>query len=483
MVNVRYAKKPDAAQQSRRNFLKMSAAAAAGCAVAGKFAPASAKQSAWTDKMAINPAIDNMKVVCCHDPAILKTGATFTSFAAQNNGIDAARVGTDLDDMAIRLAWTDGQPQPSADAAWKTILRSGKAWADTVVAIKVNAVNLYNMPHMAIVSKLVGLLTGWGVAPANIVIYDGSTTASGNANYSPYFTLDTTDLTKVHAVVSTLCDALGGFTTVTLPSQAAGTTYKCATNIANGLVDIIINLAVNKGHDRINLSGFTGCMKNHYGTFWDPNAMHELPFIIDTNMHDAIIGGSPVRQQLCIIDSILACTDGPGVNYPPDVSPPPCRLVMGTFAPSLDWYVARRLREPNNWYVASKYNSAILDQCLSAFGYAPSDLDAIEFIGGQMGVLPLAARARAETSFEVRLSGSLRRQPSSAYFSLPRCEKSISIFDGGGRCVRQLSASPMLDKIVWDGKTSRGARASAGSYVVAVTAGAVTQSGIVKVGY
>jgi hypothetical protein len=222
-------------------------------------------------------------------------------------------------------------------------------------------------------------------------------------------------------------------------------------------------------------------MKNHYGTFWDPNVMHDIQFIFDTNKHDALIGGNPVRQQLCIIDSILACKDGPGANYPPDVTPPPCRLIMGTFAGAVDWYVARRLREPNNWYAAGKYNPVVMDRYLTEFGYTPSDLDAIEFTGGQAASLPRTPHdAGAKASFEVSLSAP--HKPSSAYFSLPQCEKSITIFDPRGVRVRDLHASTTAGRILWDGTTSRGAKAHAGPFVVRVIAGSTAQTGQICIG-
>ncbi len=462
--------------ESRRDFLKMTTAAAAGIAATGSTRAAFANKTAWTSGMPVNPDIDNMRVVCCHDTAMLKPNATLSSFAAQNNGIDSARVSNNLDQMAISLASKSGQTPLSADQAWRKIFRSSKEWAGTVVAIKVNAVNTYNMPHMAIVSKLVAVLSGFGVVPANILLYDGSTTASGSNKYSPYFTLDTSDSTKTHAVVSNLNESLGGLTDVTLPSQAVGSTYKCTTLLATGQIDILINLAVNKGHDRINLSGFTGCSKNHYGTFWDPNAMHEINFMFDINKHDAILGGSPVRQQLCIIDSILACTDGPDDRYLPDVVPLPCRLVMGTFAPAVDWYVARKLREPNNWYVPGKYSPTVMDRYLTEFGYTAADLDAIEIAGGPNALGPQKTGQSRETFFELRAHG--QAHDCSAYFAVPRVGKTATIFDSRGRVVRRLFASSFASLLLWDGNAENGRRVGPGFYPVRVTAGSVVQNGL-----
>ena len=66
--------------------------------------------------------------------------------------------------------------------------------------------------------------------------------------------------------------------------------------------------------------GFGGCslcMKNHFGTFINQGTergtggasstgLHSLDAVFSINKHATILGGNPVRQQLCIVDGLLA---------------------------------------------------------------------------------------------------------------------------------------------------------------------------------
>ena len=151
-------------QKQRRDFLKITAAGAAGLAIAR----ADKAFAAWpsTGTLAVNPNISNMRVVSCVDTTMVKSTPAMLaamSFAAQNAAIDSARVQANMDAMAMQLA-----NQTTADAAWKAIFRTGKgSWAATKVAIKINAAEAKNMAHVAILQKLCTILVGYGVLPAN----------------------------------------------------------------------------------------------------------------------------------------------------------------------------------------------------------------------------------------------------------------------------------------------------------------------------
>ncbi|HEX7511393.1 MAG TPA: hypothetical protein VF335_08840, partial [Chitinivibrionales bacterium] len=218
---------------SRRRFLKMAAGGAAGLPFL-KLGEAVAAPSAWSPKKPINPDIDNMKVVCCYDTTMLKTGAVLTTFTSQNNAVNADKVFANLDAMACRLA-----AKQTADQAWRAIFRSSKAWADTRVAIKVNTVNTYLMPRIAVIAKLCSVLSGFGVQGKNIVIYDGGNNAF--SAYNSYCSL--TDTTKINAVVSNGNASLGNTTPVTIDGWTAKQYYGTA-DIVSGAVDILINFAV-----------------------------------------------------------------------------------------------------------------------------------------------------------------------------------------------------------------------------------------------
>ena len=89
-----------------------------------------------------------MRVVGCYDTKMMKSTPASITFAAQNAAVDAGRVQANMDAMAMQLA-----NLTTADAAWKSIFRSSKAWASTRVAIKVNSLEPKNMAHVAIVNS------------------------------------------------------------------------------------------------------------------------------------------------------------------------------------------------------------------------------------------------------------------------------------------------------------------------------------------
>jgi hypothetical protein len=336
-------------QKQRRDFLKITAAGAAGLALAR----ADRAFAAWpaTGTLAVNPTISNMRVVGCYDTKMMKTTPTAMTFAAQNTAIDTARLQANMDAMAMQLA-----NQTTADAAWKAIFTSGKAWNATKVAIKVNSLETKNMAHVAIVQKFCTILAGYGVLPANIIIYDGQSAYTGTSLYTSYFSL--TDTTKTPAVVSNLNGSLGGAVKVTIPG---GASTNCTANISNGTIDILINIANNKGHDL--MGGATLCMKNHFGTF---TPTHDINYLFNINKSDAILGGTPVRQQLCFVDSLF--TNKSQNTGTPELMP--CYLTMGVFAPAVDYLTIKKVREE---VLGLTHVEATINSYLTTFGYATTD--------------------------------------------------------------------------------------------------------------
>ena len=71
----------------RRDFLKTAAAGAAGAMGLGalKFDKLLAQSAGgWVSGMQVNPAIDNKRVVCCHDANMLTGTPANTTWANQN---------------------------------------------------------------------------------------------------------------------------------------------------------------------------------------------------------------------------------------------------------------------------------------------------------------------------------------------------------------------------------------------------------------
>ena len=335
----------------RRDFLKTAAAGAAGAMgiSAFKFDKLFAQSTGggWVTGMQINPAIDNKRVVCCHDPTMLAhypaAGSVIKSdFTSQNSYVDAAKVASNMDEMAMQLA-----QKTSAADAWSTIFRTGNSggWGSTRVAIKVNGINgssPVNRGRVAVVKKICDVLVDqFGVKPANIVVYDACDDAS--IPYGPY--VDANDSTKIRAApVSVRAAGLGGFKAVTLTST---TGVSCPADLVDGKIDILVDIAVAKMHDgpggSYGYGSCTLCMKNHLGTFTSgtqaqhSGALHSLKSQIEINQHSAVLGGNPVRQQLCIVDALLSNgASGPGGSADNRTD----RLVMGTFAPFVDYFTA-----------------------------------------------------------------------------------------------------------------------------------------------
>jgi len=342
-------------QNQRRDFLKITAAGAAGLALAR----ADRAFAAWpaTGTLAVNSAIDNMRVVACVDTKMLKTALTNPTFASENAAVDSARVQANMDAMAMQLA-----NQTTADAAWKAIFRSSKAWNATKVAIKINTIEPKNQARIAVVQKFCQLFLGFGVLPANIIVYDGNTTYAKQmvTDYSPYFSL--TDTTKIQAVVSSFNDSLGGTINAAIPGGNPATAA-CTADIANGTIDILVNIANNKGHTE--MGGATLSMKNHFGTF-APNHGASPAYIFNINKSDAILGGTPVRQQLCFIDSIIA--NKASNTGTPEVAP--CYLIMGVFGPAVDYLTVKKVREA---VMNCTHTETVITSYLTTFGYTTTD--------------------------------------------------------------------------------------------------------------
>jgi hypothetical protein len=333
---------------SRRTFLS---SAAAGVLASG-ILPAFGEEykSAWTNGKQINPSIDNLRVVCCIDPAMIKGDPRSWDVASQNAPVVAEKVQADMDALACGLA------QKSAPhEAWGSIFRkpSSKEWSDVKVAIKPNSF-VQNNPRVAVVNAVCKALIGLGVQPSNIIIYDGGGDPKGK--YGPYIGSGL----PAGIIASKGNDAMGGSLAAPVPKPHKGM-FKCSAALVNGTIDILVNIAVNKGSS---FAGMTMTLKNHAGTF-DPKPIHlggGLDYILAFNKSEAILGGEPVRQQLCVIDSIWAMTKGPfGVP-----NKRPAALVMGTFSPAVDYVTARRIREQ----MMGCPHLDTLDRIMSEFGYA-----------------------------------------------------------------------------------------------------------------
>jgi hypothetical protein len=127
-------------------------------------------------------------------------------------------------------------------------------------------------------------------------------------------------------------------------------------------------------------------MKNHLGTFINKGSetgtgdasatgLHSLAAIFEINKHPAVLGGNPVRQQLCIVDGLLANGNGAGGTWDTRVD----RLVMGTFAPTVDYLTATKIMDDVMGKPDANNN---LPKFLTEFGYTTTDPVWVEIAGG-----------------------------------------------------------------------------------------------------
>ncbi len=181
-------------------------------------------------------------------------------------------------------------------------------------------------------------------------------------------------------VLSNGFDALGGLTAAAVPAPFEGD-YLCAQSIADGNIDIIVNMATNKSEgDLVNDTAL--CLYNHFGgTFVRrPRSVFEgmdiLNYMMALNKSEAVIGGEPPRQQLCIVDSIRgnhSC--GPyGTHLQKyTIDRQPNRIIMGTCAPIVDGATIRGLRKKMMAHVEGFSARFMID-----FGYPAEKWDELE---------------------------------------------------------------------------------------------------------
>jgi hypothetical protein len=458
---------------SRRDFLKASTAGAVALSIGGPLVKKSSAVPVWVDGMQINPAIDNLRVVMCNDPGMLKSIGTGT-FKSFNDNVNIPAVNSNMDQMAMTLA-----NKTDAPTAWATIFRkpATKTWAQVNVAIKVNCIDKNFQPRIGVISKIcnvlntIGTVTDPGVPFANMTIYDVSEHKLCVTNYGSAYSKA---LLPAGVVVS---NTLGAPTPVALPG---GSEILSAGKLLDGSIDILVNITVNKGHDQLDKGKCTMCLKNHYGTYVPrtavypkPNGCGNLDYLLDINKSEAILGGAIPRQQLCIVDSLWAMKTGPtgGEIVRND------RLVMGTFAGAVDYLVARKIRE--GVMLMADQNSAAIDRYLTGFGYNLADpaVQALNLIDVQVAaVLPHSA-GHSVAHISVAVPHSL------VTFAIPSASGvvTVDIVDSRGRLVRSLSQTS--DKsFSWDGANTRGHRVAAGSYVVRCTVGKAVQARSIIIG-
>jgi hypothetical protein len=350
---------------SRRRFMRQGMAAGA-AALLSPIAFVRKAPAAWAAGTATHPHVDNLRVVGLTDAQMTRDQETGISWFRQNELVNAEVVCANIDRLACALA----RARTTAEA-WRTILVKPprKAWAETVVAIKTNNIAQQHT-RSAVMAKIVHtLIHNLGIKPSNIHIYDACH-GNGMGQQTPFAGL--VDGCRIE-------DTWGGSTTLThvpAPWKGGGGQAYSLKHLVDGSVDILINIALCKGHSS-DFGGFTMTMKNHFGTF-SPRPGHQdgrQDYLIALNKTTEILGpldgrtGKILypRQQLCLIDALWASKGGPGGNP----SHQPNFLAMGVFSPVVDYVMATAFRgKKMGW----EPNGEVTRRFLTEFGYTEADL-------------------------------------------------------------------------------------------------------------
>ncbi len=320
----------------------------------------------WAKKTIVHPQVNHLRVVGITDPRMTKTQEVVTNWARQEQLVSPEPVWENIDKLACALVETR-DPRD----AWRGIFIKppGKSWSDTVVAIKTNHIAKQHT-RSAVLSKVCRVLVDMvGVKPSKIFIYDG-THGHNMSRETPF-----AGLPKGCKVV----DQWGGTSTPTAvpsPWSEPGGRSECIKSLVDGSVDILVNIALCKGHSS-RYGGFTMTMKNHMGTF-SPGPIHrdgDQDYLLAVNQTPEIMGAMDPRtgkilyprQQLCLVDALWASKGGPD-GLP---SHQPNFLAMGVFSPVVDYVLATRFRgEKMGW----RPNAQATRRFLTEFGYSEGDL-------------------------------------------------------------------------------------------------------------
>jgi hypothetical protein len=355
---------------SRRKFLKKSIIATA--AAVTPFLCGREIKAHWAKGTQVHPHIDHRRVVGIIDSRMTRDLQPVSSWSLQEKIVVKELVWENLDKLACALTKLS-----NPEKAWLTIFLKPprKSWAETVVAIKTNNIALQHT-RSAVMSKICHVLVKiCRINPENIHIYDGIHGGSMAQN---------TPFADLPAGVK-IENEWGGVTTLTKvpePWRRSRGQAKCLKPLVDGYVDILINIAMCKGHSQT-FGGFTMTMKNHFGTF-DPAPGHRegaLDYLLAINKTPEILGpmdpqtGKVIypRQQLCLLDALWASEKGPG-GYPRSQ---PNFLAMGVFSPIFDYVLATRFRgEKMGW----KPNMEATQRFLTEFGYTEEMLLPLEIL-------------------------------------------------------------------------------------------------------
>lgn len=312
-----------------------------------------------------HPNISPLRVVGLQDDDMTTKKVIRQPWAQQEKAVNTELVQENIDRLACALTEESDERK-----AWERIFVKppNKSWSDVEVAIKTNNI-MKQHTRSAVMAKVCHVLTDvMGVAADNIHIYDGKHGGSLEKS-TPFSGLpDGTVIENDWGGIQTKTDVPG-------PWEDGNGEAKCVDSLANGQVDILIDIALCKGHGTP-FGGFTMCSKNHFGTFTPRNGHRKgkTDYVLCINKSEPILGEQNAdgkvlfpRQQLCLVDALWASEGGPG-GHP---TSQPNALFMGTFGPVVDYQLATKFRQGEmGWGI----NRGVTDRFLTEFGFKADQL-------------------------------------------------------------------------------------------------------------
>jgi hypothetical protein len=467
---------------NRRDFLKITAAGAAGIALTSSVGTIFAKQAASIGKSPLNKWPGRV-VVNFNKAAVT---------ASSNSAAVPDVIKTMIDDSIKRLT-----EQTEIGAAWKAIFPDSLT-ATSKIAIKVNTLNSGSVaPHWSSVKAMTDglqLMTVGGAAfpAANITIYDmnnGDNPSIDNLTLAGY---KTENFPTIAILKDTAIDGTDG----ALGNRKYASTLKKA--------DYLINVFGARGHD-IPPAGskFSMGFKSHYGTYFDANGMHDgLP---DKMRSLNCTGPVYNKQVLNVCVGIFGTNEGRGPSNPADVFSTyskkidtsstcqcPTTVVMSTDPISAEAQSIKilRMNKSASFAVADMPDYLKASAGIDVAGFTPThnigvidevQMDVRRIMNGQIIAVKDPAARLAMGGIMVS-AHQIQGHSTFIDFTLPKDhfgnQAQLEIFDAKGSLTRLFSQKVMgiRNNVSWDEKDAMGNKVAKGMYVVRLTSGIVRAS-------
>lgn len=429
-------KTPSDSGLSRRDFLRLGAAASLGLATGSIWRP-STLEAAPTQTSRVVMVIDEQA----------NAGSTINP--------DVVRIMIDEGVKALTEAASPAE-------AWLTLFPD--LATDYCTGIKINTINYYLSSHPQVALPLAGSLaatpTGISNYPENqIIIWDRED-----------WELQTAGYTINSGTTGVRCFGTNtvGYNSMYLNCNGS---YQQPSNILTDSCDGLINLAVLKNH---NFAGVALGLKNHLGVIQWPSSLHANycnPFVPSLNQQ--IRDELPVQENLFVIDAIFGDYSG-GPSGPPNMNPKTIILSEDRVAADA---IARDMLESAGCPTIG-ISGHVDTASQPPYSLGVSNLAEIEVItveNPSIGVKPGGSSTRpAKISLGPNYPEPFNTS-TSFQITLDRfSEIELDIYNPRGRRIDSLyrgTLSPGNHTFSWDGWTASGRPAASGRYVIRLKEG------------